>query len=235
MVRTNLRFLASSEEGADMRSILVTSPMSGEGKTTVSFGLALSAAASGLNTLLLEADVHRPVHARRLGLSSGPGLSDYLRDGLSPGEILQTYRFLDPSAQTSNGSSPNGHALTLTCITAGSSASLAAAHLSSEKFAHVIAEVSKVYDLVVIDSAPLLAVAETSEMVDMVDAILVCVRMGTTTVEHARAARAAFDRLPARPKGLVLTDLQRDIAGYYGYAYEYTAKPPKAAEPPARA
>jgi succinoglycan biosynthesis transport protein ExoP len=228
MIRTNLRFLAtSSDESEEMRSILVTSPMSGEGKTTVSFGLAMSSAASGLNTLLIEADVHRPVHAKRLGLASGPGLADYLRGGISPGEILQTYRFTDPTSQGNNGGSSNGVASTLTCITAGSSGSLAAAQVGGEKFAQMIAEVTKAYDLVVIDSAPLLAVAETSEMVALVDAVAVCVRMGATTVEHARAAKAAFDRLPPKPKGLVLTDLPRDIAGYYGYAYEYSSKPEK--------
>jgi Mrp family chromosome partitioning ATPase len=223
MIRTNLRFLASADESEEMRSVLITSPMSGEGKTTVSIGLALSAAASGLNTLLIEADVHRPVHAQRLGLASAPGLADYLRGGVSPGEILQSYPIVESTA--GNGSSPNGSASTLTCITAGSSASLAAAHLGSEKFANILAEVTKVYDLVVIDSAPLLAVAETSELVALADAVAVCIRMGTTTVETARAARAAFERLPPKPKGLVLTDLQRDIAGYYGYAYGYTDSP----------
>lgn len=228
MIRTNLRFLAtSSDESEEMRSILVTSPMSGEGKTTVSFGLAMSSAASGLNTLLIEADVHRPVHAKRLGLASGPGLADYLRGGVSPGEILQTYRFTDPTSQSTNGGSSNATTSMLTCITAGSSGSLAAAQVGGEKFAQMIAEVTKAYDLVVIDSAPLLAVAETSEMVALVDAVAVCVRIGATTVEHARAAKAAFDRLPPKPKGLVLTDLPRDIAGYYGYAYEYSSQPEK--------
>jgi hypothetical protein len=46
--------------------------------------------------------------------------------------------------------------------------------------------------------------------------------MGAVTVEAARAARAALDRLPKRPTGLVLTDLQRKIGYYYGYSYEYT-------------
>lgn len=225
MVRTNLRFLASTGDARELRSILVTSPASGEGKTTASLGLALSAAAAGLNTLLIEADVHRPVHARRLGLSSAPGLADYLRGEHSPREILQTYSFVDPSPGNSNGGSSNGAAHTLTCITAGKNPSVVAPRLGGERFSHVIGEVTQVYDLVVIDTAPLLAAAETSEMIALVDAVAVCVRIGATTVEQARALRAALDRLPDRPEGLVLTDLQRDVAGYYGYAYEYTAAP----------
>jgi capsular polysaccharide biosynthesis protein/MinD-like ATPase involved in chromosome partitioning or flagellar assembly len=231
MIRTQLRFVGA-DEAQDQHSILVTSPMSGEGKTTVSLGLALSAASSGLSTLLIEADVHRPVHAKRLGLNQGPGLADYLKGGISPGEILQTFRFVDPSLHKSNGSTPNGNASTLTVITAGNTASFLGAELGSRKFADIIAEVTKVYDLVVIDSAPLLAVAETSEMVSFVDSIVACLRLGSTTLEQARAARGAFERLPKRPTGLVLTDLAQDAGGYYGYAYEYSApKTSKAAQP----
>jgi polysaccharide biosynthesis transport protein len=228
MIRTQVRFLASGEESEDPRSLLVTSAMSGEGKTTVSLGLALSAAASGLTTLLIEADVHRPVHAQRLGLNRGPGLADYLRGRVTPPEILQTYRFVDPSLQK-NGSTPNGNAYTLTCITAGDVTGFQGAQLGTDQFAEVIADVKKAYDLVVIDSAPLMAVAETSELVALVDAVALCVRMGKMSVDQARAARAALDRLPTRPTGLVLTDLEHDVGGYYGYAYEYSQSPePKA-------
>jgi Mrp family chromosome partitioning ATPase len=87
----------------------------------------------------------------------------------------------------------------------------------------MLAEVREAYDVVVIDTAPLLAVAETSEIVSLVDAVVFCLRLGATSVEQARAARAALDRLPGRPTGLVLTDLERDIGGYYGYAYEYAS------------
>jgi capsular exopolysaccharide synthesis family protein len=231
MIRTQLRFIGG-DEAQDQRSILVTSPMSGEGKTTVSLGLALSAASSGLTTLLIEADVHRPVHAKRLGLNPEPGLADYMKGGLSPGEVLQTFRFVDPSLHKPNGGPPNGNASSLTVITAGNTSSFLGAELGSRKFADVIAEVTKVYDLVVIDSAPLLAVAETSEMVSFVDAVVACLRLGSTTTEQTRAARAAFERLPKRPTGLVLTDLAQDASGYYGYAYEYSApKAPKPAVP----
>jgi Mrp family chromosome partitioning ATPase/LPS O-antigen subunit length determinant protein (WzzB/FepE family) len=233
MIRTNVRFLASGHDEADAaqpRSLLVTSPMSGEGKTTLSLGLALSAAASGLTTLLIEADVHRPVHAARLGLAPGPGLADYMRGGVSPGEVLQIYRFVDPALQHANGAAPNGNASQLTCITAGNVSSFQAASLGTERFAKMIAEVAQVYDFVVIDSAPLLAVAETSEMVAFVDSVVMCARLGSTTVEQARAARTALERLPKRPAGIVLTDLDHDASGYYGYAYEYASASAPAAK-----
>lgn len=219
IIRTNLRFL-SSDDGAAPRSILVTSSGSEEGKTTVALGLALSSAASGFNTLLIEADTYRPVHAQRLGLQKGPGLADYLKRGLSPSDILQTYTFVDPTIKRSlKGKEPNGHTSTLVCITAGDVTSFASSDLESDRFAEMISVVSKVYDLVVIDTGPLLAVPETMEMATLVDALLFCVRMGHTTLEQARAARAALSRLPERPTGMVLTQVTPDGGAYYGYTY----------------
>jgi non-specific protein-tyrosine kinase len=219
MLRTNVRFLAS-KDAEPPRTVLVTSALAEEGKTTVAMGLALAAAAGGLNTLLIEADVHRPVHAKRLGLNPGPGLTDYLVDGLTPDRVLQVHTFADPAAHSMNGHS-NGRTPKLTCITAGNVGSFSGDALGSQRFAEMLAEVRQVYDLVVIDSAPLLAVAETSEMISFVDAIVFCVRLGHTTVEHVKAARGALERLPNRLGGLVVTDLSPQLGGYYGYGYGY--------------
>jgi capsular exopolysaccharide synthesis family protein len=225
MLRTNVRFLSPGEPP---RAVLVTSSMSEEGKTTVAMGLALSSAASGLNTLLIEGDVHRPAHARRLGLNTGPGLADYLSDGLSPDKVLQVRPFAEQFAGLSNNGSSNGKTSKLTCITAGNINAFSGDALGSQRFADVINEVKQVYDMVVIDSAPLLAVAETSEMIAFADAVVFCVRMGKTTSEQVRAARATLGRLPDKLAGIVITDLQRNVGGYYGYSYGDAYVPDKA-------
>jgi Mrp family chromosome partitioning ATPase len=228
MLRTNVRFLAP-ERGTPPRTVMVTSAVSEEGKTTVAMGLALSSAAAGLNTLLIEADTHRPAHAKRLGLATGPGIADFLQDGLTPDKVLQVYPFAEQIVGArSNGNAANGKVSKLTCITAGNVSAFSGDALGSQRFADVINEVKQVYDLVVIDTAPLLAVAETSEIASFVDALVFCVRLGKTTAEQARAARAALARLPQRPAGLVLTDLQRNVGGYYGYGYGYQYGPDKA-------
>jgi capsular exopolysaccharide synthesis family protein len=218
MLRTNVRALGADRSKAP-RSILVTSAMSEEGKTTVAMGLALSSAASGLNTLLIEADVHRPVHAARLGLNFGPGLADYLRDELTPDKILQVHEFVDPATQSSNGHGATARTVKLTCITAGDVTGFSGDALGSQRFADMIDEVKQVYDLVVIDSAPLLAVAETSELFQVADAVVFCVRLGRTTTEQVKAARTALSRLPDRLAGLVIADLPANMGGFYGYGY----------------
>jgi polysaccharide biosynthesis transport protein len=234
MLRTNVRFLASNGTRPPT-SILVTSAVAEEGKTTVAMGIALSGAASGLNTLLIEADVHRPVHAKRMGTSAGPGLADHLRFGVSPQQVLQVHAFSDPvAAEVRNGNANSGQPR-LACITAGDVSAFSGDALGSKKFAEVIESVGQVYDLVVIDSAPLLAVAETSEIAAMVDAIVFCVRLGKTTAEQVRRARTMLDRLPTPLSGLVVTDLTSDLDGHYGYGYangyEQHATHPEGAAP----
>jgi tyrosine-protein kinase len=227
MVRTNVRFLTPDPDDPP-RLVLVTSPVPEEGKTTVALGLALSAAATGLRTLLIEADVHRPVHADRLGLNRSPGLADFLRGDAKPQEVLQVHTFVDPGiAATKNGAElPTS---TLTCITAGKYAARAAGEIGSERFVAMLEQVTKAYEFVVIDSGPLLAVPDTSEIVPSVDGVVFCLRLGRTTADQAKAGRDALARLPEKPAGLVITELGPDAGGYYGYgsyAYGYRAKTP---------
>jgi tyrosine-protein kinase Etk/Wzc len=92
--------------------------------------------------------------------------------------------------------------------------------LISDRFKDFLEKVSKAYDLVVLDTSPLLAVVDALEILPQVDAGIVCVRVQQTTREEARAARAALGALPPRPMGAVITGMRRgdpDAYDYYGY------------------
>jgi capsular exopolysaccharide synthesis family protein len=221
MIRTSISYLNVDESP---RLVLVTSPVPEEGKTTVSIGVALAAAASGRRTLLLEADLRRPVHADRLGLKASPGLVELLTQEASPDQVRQELDFEDPSiVRSTNGSEPR--VATLVCVTAGRVGGWSAELLGSARFATFLEQAKAYYDLVVIDSPPILAAAETLEIVPAVDAVLLCARLGRTTIEQARVGREALERLPARPTGLVVTGLRSGARGdgyaYYAYAYDY--------------
>lgn len=159
------------------------------------------------------------------GLQPGPGLSDYLAGRAEPGDILQTVAIPGASVGNGNGPAPETTA-GLVVIVAGTPTSRPAEILSSERFRTFLSTVRDAYDIVILDSTPLLSVVDALELLRHVDGIVLCARSVQTTRDQLRAARAALDRAPDRPTGVVVTGLSaRDEAeyGYYSYAYAYTA------------
>jgi tyrosine-protein kinase len=218
ILRQNVRYLSADEA---VRTILVTSAMAQEGKSTVAACLAAANAAAGKRTLLVECDLRRPVLADRLGLSRGPGLTDYLTGHADPREIMQPVTL--PSSGTNGNSAASGASSgRLICITSGNPAPRPAELLASERFHTFLQEVSRVYDSVILDSAPMLAVADSLEIIPNVSGVLVCVRLDQTTRDQAVATQAALERLPSRPTAVVVTSVREKGEGYYGY-YEAPA------------
>lgn len=212
ILRHNVRYLSIDE---DLDTILVTSAMAQEGKSTVSSCLAMAYAAAGKRTLLVECDLRRPVMAQRFGLPEGPGLTDYLMGNASPQEVIRVVPSVPSAAGSADGNSIAPEPLV--CITAGASPPRPADLLGSERFRAFIAQVSDAYDTVLIDTAPLMTVADTLEIVPSVSAVLLCVRLHQSTRDQALAAREALERLPERPTGVILTDVRETEEGYYSY------------------
>jgi capsular exopolysaccharide synthesis family protein len=223
ILRTNVDYL---DVDAPPKTLLVTSALPEEGKSTVSMGLAFANVATGKRVLLVECDLRRPVIAKRLGLNSSPGLSDYLAGRAEPTDILQTVNI---PAASSNGNGASGEAdmhAGLVVITAGSPTPRPAEILGSQRFRTFLASVRDAYDIVVLDTTPLLSVVDALELLPHVDGIVLCARSSQTTRDQLRAARGALDRVPGRPTGVVVTGLSaRDEVdyGYYSYAYAYTS------------
>lgn len=219
MLRMNLGYL--SQDGQRVRSILVTSGLAEEGKSSVSMSLASAAALAGQRVLLVECDLRRPSLAKRLNLNPQPGLTDYLRGDAEPRDILQTVSLSAPPGNLPDESGAGPASASLVCITAGTQVGTPAELLVGERFPAFLEKVSHAYDLVIIDSSPLLAVVDPLEIAPLVDGILICVRVEQTTRDQVRAARAAIATLPVRPMGAVVTGMKRGDrdSGYYYYGY----------------
>ena len=230
ILRTNLRFF---DVDRPPRTIAVTSAAPGEGKSTVAASLALSYAAAGMSTLLVECDLRRPTLAGRLGLSTPDGaplrgLTDYLAGDAAPDEVLRVVA--TPELATRNGHQPRpgeARAQPLVCVLAGSASPRPAELLGSERFGAFLTQVREDYDVVVLDTSPMLTVSDTLQILPRVDAGLVCVRAGQTTKDEAAALRDALERVPHGILGLVVTGIRREdepAYGYYSYAEDRVAK-----------
>ena len=218
MLRTNLEFL---QAGTPMKTVMVTSGLPEEGKSTVALALAGAAAVAGKQTLLVECDLRRPCLADRLGIEEEPGLTDYLLGEAKPADILQVVK-LGAATGTNGKNGGDAHEEdvgSMVCITAGQTAQLPAEMLGSDRFSNFLGKVSKAYDLVVLDTSPILSVVDALELAPQVDGLLVCVRLSKTTREEAKAAREALGHLPGRPTGVVVTGYRPGDESYYGYAY----------------
>jgi non-specific protein-tyrosine kinase len=198
----------------------------------VAASLALAAAAAGKATLLVEADLRRPALADRLGVRAAPGLTDYLVGQAEPRDILQVCPAVagHGTAPQANGGGdedsppPPTPAKSLVFIAAGTQSPHPAELLGSARLTAFLAQVSEAYEAILIDSSPLLPVADTLELLPHVDNVLLCVRSGQTTRDQASAARAALEHFPDRPTGLVITGLRkRDEPEYSYYSYGYTS------------
>jgi polysaccharide biosynthesis transport protein len=211
IMRTNVDFL---DVDSRLTTLAVTSALPEEGKSTVACSLACAYALAGKRTLIVECDLRRPTLAHKLGLGNGPGLSDYLAGEAEPQAVLQPVAL--PGAQAP-----------LVAIVAGTPSPRPAELLGSQRFGAFLDEVAAAYDVVLLDTSPLLSVVDTLELVPRVDGVVVCVRAQQTTRDQAQAAKAALEHFPARPMGIVVTGVRAGDEldyGYYSYAYAYGAK-----------
>jgi succinoglycan biosynthesis transport protein ExoP len=222
------RNLESLDLDKPLSSVLVTSAIAEEGKTTVASSLAFAMAAAGKSTLLVDCDLRRPDLAQRIGLDQSPGISDYLAGQVEAQDILRTVTFAEPAlARRSPESSDNGASgqimHQLVCIPAGSVTSRTAELLGSKRFGEFIEQVTSAYEVVILDSSPLLPVADTLEMLPHAHAVIVCAREGRTTRELAATTRAALSKFPRRPAGIVVTGIRLRRTEYEVDAYTYSS------------
>jgi capsular exopolysaccharide synthesis family protein len=201
-LRTNLEFAAVEKP---LRSVLVTSVGSGEGKTTTATNLAIAMAQGGKRVVLLDADLRRPRIHRFFNLSNRVGLSEVFRDHVKLEDALQ---------QTIVGG--------LSVITSGSIPPNPAELLGSEKMTNILDQLLAATDVVIIDSPPFL-VADASVLAAKVDGVLLVIQPGKTNANAAMAMQEQLQRGSARIVGVTLNRIPRRRAYYYGgYRYYYS-------------
>ena len=232
LVRTNVQFAGM---GAQLRTLVVTSPGAGEGKTSIATDLALAYAQAGQRVVLLDADLRRPRIAELFGVAGGQGATNVLVGDVPLAEAVRPWG--------------DGH---LRLLSSGTRPARPSELLASAKMGQLLAELAEDNDLVIIDSAPILPVADTVALLAHVDAVLLVVRAGTTTGPQVRAAVERLKSVDARIVGLVLNGARSARPGPYysdGTAQKHlrsrrnkelldvpsdVVAPPSSSSPPAR-
>jgi polysaccharide biosynthesis transport protein len=201
--------------GSAPRTILVTSALPGEGKTTLTKSLAVGFFEGGRNVLLIDADLRRPSLHQFFGVQPEQGLSDVLQSTASLSSAVHALEPLNgnvrhaadqdtPAKATAvsleSRAASNGHSNAagpvLHLLASGGEVADPAALLGSVQMARLLAEAAATYDVVLIDSSPLLAVSDVVPLATSVDGVIVVTRSQYTTRDAAQSFRRALERLP---------------------------------------
>ncbi|MGF9648061.1 polysaccharide biosynthesis tyrosine autokinase [Pseudarthrobacter oxydans] len=198
-LRTNLQF---ANVANDARSILVTSSLPGEGKSTTATNLAIALAQSGLSVCLVDADLRRPMINEYLGLDRHVGLTTALVGNADLNDLLQPWGEDNLFALTSGQIPPNPSEL-----------------LGSGVMQMLLHQLKSTFDMVIVDAPPLLPVTDATVLAQHVDGIVLVV--GTHTLRKPELARSlsALEMVDARLLGVVLNQIPAKGSDSYSYTY----------------
>jgi capsular exopolysaccharide synthesis family protein len=203
-LRTNLRFVSVDRE---IKTISVTSAAPGEGKSTTACNLAIVLAEAGKRVVLVDADLRRPRIAEYLGLEGAIGLTNVLVGYSKLDKALQQWGGTGVSVLPSGTVPPNPSEL-----------------LSSRQMVDLLAALRNTFDVVIIDTPPLLAVTDAAVLSAVVDGTIQVLRYGKTSTAQARAAATALSAVDSRPLGNVLNMVPQRGSSAYTY-YDYRSRP----------
>jgi succinoglycan biosynthesis transport protein ExoP len=205
-LRANLRYFGVTR---DLHSILVSSPLSGDGKSTIALNLAMTMASMGDDVVLVEADLHKPS-----AFGPSPGLSAALS-----GEPVQALLQAVPTPAT--GSQVPRH---LHVLPSGHVPPNPSELLESDRMLELLEELHREFEYVIIDSPALTRVSDSSSLVSRVSGVLVVSAIGQTRRAAAIQFRKQMDMLGGNVLGVVANRVDayayRGYGGYGGYGAE---------------
>jgi len=207
-IRTTL--LVSSPPGR-IKTILFTSPLAREGKSSTISNMAIILAESGKRVVVVDSDLRKPKQSIIFGLSTGdsPGLTRYLSSTIEPEEIIR-------ATDISN----------LHLITSGPLPATPIELLSSKRMDDLVSYLKRNFDFVLLDTPPVLAVSDALAMAPMVDTIILVARAGQTPIQALKQSKQKLDVHRLKCLGVILNGIDLiEQDGYYAREYYSYSKP----------
>lgn len=198
-LRTNVQFTSVDSE---TKKIMITSSGPREGKSFTLANLAVSMAQAGKTVLVLDVDMRNPIQHKLFGLDNGQGLSiallqdqdyqQYIRETAVPGVMVLTGGPIPPNP---------------------------AELVGSKRMKRLLEEASEQYDIVLIDTPPIVAVTDAAILAQEVDGVILVLASGEVNKDFAQRAKELLDKVGAKILGAVLNKVDLKTSEYYYYYY----------------
>lgn len=199
MIRSNIKFMAVDSA---VQTLMVTSALKGEGKSTTAANLAVALARDGRRVTLVDADLRRPTVHKIFSIANTMGLTNAIAGGA-------------PLAEVSHDSGIEN----LRVITAGPIPPNPAELLDSTRFARIAEELRETNDMVIFDAPPVLGVADASVLAGRVDGVAVVMAAGEVERKAGRRVVQMLQQARANVLGVILNKMNARSGSYYDYYY----------------
>jgi len=223
-LRASLQFSALEK---DIKTIVVTSATPLEGKTAVAGNLAIAMAQGGLKTLLMSTDLRKPTLYKLFGLDASPGLTDFLLSNGDYSETIRTVTDLMMGKMAVDEIMLTPGMDNLHIVTCGKVPSNPAELIESEKFKDLLEAFYSHYDVILMDTPPLISAADASILATKADSVLLVYRAGEVARGILKRVKAQLDQVKANIIGVVLNDVKAELSPdfeelkHYKYYYYY--------------
>lgn len=202
-LRTNLQYLGVDRE---LKTIVVTSPTMGDGKTVTAVNLAVTLSRAGNKVLIVDADLRKPKVHLYFGIENKEGLTNLLTSDKDKNKI-NTVKFDENS--------------NLQILTSGPVPPNAAEMLNSKRMTHLLERLKEEYDIIIIDTPPIGQVTDAAILAGVTDGTILVLASNETRIEITKRAKKALDSVNANIIGVVLTKIDNKRISYYSYSYKY--------------
>jgi len=202
-LRTQIQYLNPDQP---IRSLVISSPGPGDGKSTTIVNLGITFSNLGKRVLLIDADLRKPVQHRVFDIAPNPGLTDWVRDDLSQQEIVRETGIDNLFVITCGDIPPNPSEI-----------------LASRKLHTFIEQLKAEFDLILLDSPPIIAVTDASILAKLTDAIFMVVRAESTDERILKRSIEQLSQINCNLAGAILNDVNvtKGYSSYYYYHQYY--------------